>query len=439
MSEIELQIKNFPAQQSIFDSKARFKIVAKGRRFGLTKGAANDFIKCALEGSFKQGLWGDVINANIDRYIERYFIPHLNKLPPQIWSWKKQAKIVKIKDSIIDFRSADNPETWEGFGYDKSFLNEAGIILKNEYLWNHAIKPMYWDFPGGHHVIGGTPKGKGLLFELFQRGEDPAQTQYESFRFSSFDNPYLDKDGLAKDIENAPERVIKQEVYAEFLEDTGVVFRGFKEIMTAIPRGPEPGHNYTIGTDLAKLQDWTVMAVYDRSTNFQVYQARFNNLEWPVIQNRIAQTAKHYNNATVVLDSTGVGEPIHDGLARQGVGVIPIHFTNEIKKQLIEKLTHWIELKQIRMLNIDETNRELTNFTYDISEVTGRIHYEAPQGFTDDIVMAHALAIWDLVVLYRESYEKPKTLVQQDFERKVRDYTGPGDYEDQKEWAEWNN
>lgn len=433
---VDLAIKNFPKQQSIFDSPARIKLAAKGRRFGLTKGAANDFIKCALEGRFTKGLWVDVVNSNIDKYIERYFIPHLNKLPSDMWSWRKQAKMLVIRDAYIDFRSADTPETMEGFGYDKAFINEAGIVLKNEYLWNNAIQPMFWDYPNVKIVIGGTPKGKGKFFELCERGKDPEQKQYEFFTFTSFDNPYINLEAIREDMAVMPERVVQQEIYAKFLDDTGVVFRGFNEIATAAPVDPIDGHYYTIGVDLAKLQDWTVLAVYDRGNNKQVAQARFNNLEWPVIQNRIAQTAKHFNQATVVLDSTGVGEPIFDGLSRAGVAVIPIKFTNEIKKQLIEKLANWIELKQVRIINNPDTIRELTNFTYDISETTGRIRYEAPQGFHDDIVIAHALAIWDLSPLYKEIKEKPKTLIQHEWDNAIN--TANENQLTEQEFNEWS-
>jgi hypothetical protein len=431
----QLAIQNFPKQQSIFDSSARIKLAAKGRRFGLTKGAANDFIISALEGKFKKGLWVDVVNGNIDKYIERYFLPHLNKLPSNMWSWRKQAKMVVIRDAYIDFRSADTPETLEGFGYDKAFINEAGIVLKDEYLWNNAIQPMFWDYPNAKIVIGGTPKGKGKFYELCERGKDPEQPNYEFFTFTSFDNPYINLEAIKEDMAIMPERVVKQEIYAEFLDDTGVVFRGFQQIATATPVAPIDGHHYSIGVDLGKLQDWTVLAVYDRSSNKQVYQARFNQLEWPVIQNRIAETAKHYNNAAVILDSTGVGEPIHDGLSRAGIGVIPIHFTNEIKKQLIEKLANWIELKQIRIINLPETIRELTNFTYDINESTGRVHYEAPTGFHDDIVISHALAVWDLRPLYKEVYEKPKSYLQRKIEEDKRAYSD--NYRAEQEFNEW--
>jgi len=85
MPTVKLEIQNFEKQQAIFDHPAKFKIAVKGRRFGLTKGAANDFIICALERTFKKGLWVDTVNSNIERYVERYFIPNLKKLPRDMW------------------------------------------------------------------------------------------------------------------------------------------------------------------------------------------------------------------------------------------------------------------------------------------------------------------------------------------------------------------
>lgn len=416
-TQIPLAIQNFPKQQSIFDSQARIKLAAKGRRFGLTKGAANDFILSALEGKFKKGLWVDVVNSNIDKYIERYFLPHLKKLPSSMWSWRVQKKELHIGKAYIDFRSADTPETMEGFGYDKAFINEAGIVLKDEYLWNNAIQPMFWDYPDVKIVIGGTPKGKGKFYELCERGKDPEQKQFEFFTFTSFDNPYINLDAIKQDMETMPERVVQQEIYAQFLEDTGVVFRNFMEVMDATAQKPIDNHVYIMGVDLAKVEDYTVIAVYDMSTNKQVYQARFNKIDWGMQKERIAQTAKHYNTASIVIDATGLGDPIVDDLARMELPVDPIKFTNDQKRQLIEKMVNWIELKRVHLLNLPETVRELSNFTYDISETTDRIRYEAPQGFHDDIVIAHALAIWRLIPQFKEKAEKPKTLIQEHYEK----------------------
>lgn len=442
MSKIQLPILNFPAQQKIFDNPARYVIVPKGRRFGATNGSANNFIKMALRREFKQGLWVDTVNANIERYVERYFIPKLIKLSPQgaKWNWRKQQKILEILDSFIDFRSVDQPENIEGFGYDYAFLNEAGIILKNEYLWQNAIRPMLWDFKC-HTIAAGTPKGQGVFHELYERGLDPNQPDFAALRFSSFDNPYLPRDTIMEDIKSMPQRVVSQEIYAEFLDDTGVVFRGVKEVATLDPTNlPDVDykHIYVIGCDVAKLVDYTVIAVYDRTDNKQVFQMKFNNLEWPAIQGRIQHVSRKYNNALVILDSTGVGEPTYDMLSRQGVPVEPIHLTNELKKQIIEKLSNWIETKMFWMLNIDETIKELNSFTYDISEKTGRIFYNAPQGFHDDIVIAHALAVWGMQPVIRVQPTSSMTLIQRDILQKTNQLP-EDDFEEIEDWGLWGN
>lgn len=442
--EINLPIKNFPKQQSIFDEPSKYKIAVKGRRFGLTKGAANDFIKCALERSFSKGLWVDTVNSNIDKYIERYFLPHLNKLPREMWEWRKQAKMLTINGAYIDFRSAEHPETMEGFGYDKAFLNEAGIILKDDYLWDNAIRPMFWDYPTIKVVIGGTPKGGGGKFEeLAERGKDSNQTNYKTFHFTSFDSPFehIHK-AIQEDMKTMPERVVKQEIFAEFLEDSGIVFRNFMDIMDALPQKPQTGHRYVMGVDLAKVEDFTVLVVYDAINNKQVYQARFNKLDWGMQKARIAETARHFTDgispAQVVIDATGLGDPVVDDLGRMGIPVDPIKFTNDQKRQLIERLSNWIELGRIHMINIPETISELKNFTYDISDVTDRVRYGAPVGFHDDIVIAHALAVWRLNILTKEVTDKPKTLIRMSYEKQLKrqtQETEEGIVQD--DWNEW--
>jgi len=420
VSDINLQIKNFPAQQTVFDSTARYKIVVKGRRFGLTKGAANDFIKCALNKSFKQGLWIDTVNSNIERYVERYFLPHLKNLPQDLWSWRKQLKILEINGSYIDFRSSDRPENIEGFGYDKLFINEAGIVLKDEYLWNNAVRPMLWDYAPSS-VIGGTPKGKGVFYQLAEQGKDPEQSEYEYFHFTSFDNPYLNLDALKKDMADMPENVVKQEIYADFIDDSGVVFRNILSVATAVPHKPIDEHTYVMGVDLAKTQDFTVITVYDRKTNAQVYQDRFRNVEWPMQKKRIKAVSDLYHRALVVIDATGLGDPIADDLTRAGVPIQAFKLTNQSKKELIEKMVIWTEQGKCTLLNIPESVQEFNNFTYDVSS-SGRIRYEAPVGFHDDIVIAHCLAIWSLNPLYREEVTKPKTALQEAYERQKEDY-----------------
>jgi len=200
------------------------------------------------------------------------------------------------------------------------------------------------------------------------------------------------------------------EVFYEtkFPRTEGRVFRNISRIMTASPREPIPGHLYVMGVDLAKVQDYTVVTVYDRRDNAQVYQERFNELDWVLVKEKIKAISHKYNRALVCLDSTGLGSPIFDDLTRAGVPVEPYQFTQESKKDLIEKLVLFTEQNNVTLLPDDLTRQELSQFTYSIS-ANGRIRYEAPPGLHDDIVIAHALAVYLLqpIVKLKQEPELP--------------------------------
>ena len=205
---------------------ARFILLPCGRRWGKTKGAANGTIEWMIEG--QKLLWGDTISSNIDRYVDRYFKPEL--IASNInYRWSSQKKLLELPDfgGYMDFRSADRPENWEGFGYDKIILNEAGIILKNDYLFTNAVLPMLMDTPGSKLFAIGTPKGKTTkdnkehrFFSMYKRAisGDPA---YDLHQFSSYDNPFLSNDdikALEDEMRMMNPQMVKQEIYAEFVD-----------------------------------------------------------------------------------------------------------------------------------------------------------------------------------------------------------------------------
>lgn len=219
MAEITLSLSYTPQQKAVFfENKKRFTTIEKGRRFGFTKGMANACIEWLMEG--KKILWVDTINANLKRYYERYFRPELKKLPNDMYNFNSQDKQLNLNGSWLDFRSAERPENIEGFGYDIVILNEAGIILKDPYLWDSAIAPMLLDNPNSRAFIGGVPKGKNKFYELAQKGMRSGG-DWINFQFSSYDNPLLDKneiDRLVAELGGVGSDVVRQEIYGEFLD-----------------------------------------------------------------------------------------------------------------------------------------------------------------------------------------------------------------------------
>lgn len=220
-----MNIELFDWQHEIFlNSKARFNVLPAGRRTGKTKGASLGAMVHVARGD--EVLWVDTIYSNIDRYVERYFLPVLKESNFN-YSWNVQKKLLKIEKGYIDFRSADRPESIEGFGYNKIFLNEAGIILKDDYLYTNSILPMLMDHPNSQLYAFGTPKGKinkegkkHRFYALWERviAQDPA---YSGMQLRSYDNPMLSPDDiteLEKEIRLISEDAVRQEINAEFLD-----------------------------------------------------------------------------------------------------------------------------------------------------------------------------------------------------------------------------
>lgn len=220
----KFKIKYLPNQASIFfDSSASYKIIHKGRRFGLTRGFAHYCIDFALDGN-KKILWVDTVNQNIDRYYDRYFLPTLRQLGQSLYRFNIMRKELKILSSNIDLRSADKPESIEGFGYDLIIINEAGIVLKDESLWYNSILPMTLDY-NAKLLVGGTPKGKKnrklskqhLFFELSEKAK--VKSNWQDFHFSSYENPLLNHDDIEELISNIPYAVRRQEIFGDFIDD----------------------------------------------------------------------------------------------------------------------------------------------------------------------------------------------------------------------------
>jgi predicted phage terminase large subunit-like protein len=283
MKELKLDISYHPKQEEIFfNSNARYKIVAKGRRFGLTRGLANYVMENMIDG-LSPILWVDTMYGNIERYVERYFLPVLKGLPKNLWKYRANRNDLKVMNAVCDFRSADKPENIEGFGYALIILNEAGIILKNRRLWEETIRPMIMDYKA-NVIIGGTPKGKRvrntgeghLFYELYERGKKQdvkGETEWQSLNFSSYDNPLLDPkeiDELANDISPS---LRDQEIFGKFIdkETSGIIKTEWWRYFNPI--------ELPSASVLKKVQSWDTAFKEKESNDFSVCTT------WAVTQN----------------------------------------------------------------------------------------------------------------------------------------------------------
>lgn len=260
--KVPLTIGYTDNQSEIFADPHRFKTIAKGRRFGFTHGISIYMIE-EMRAKTLKCLWGDTVTGNIKRYIARYWEPILRQFPKELYHHDRTNNIVHIGDSYCDFRSADRPENWEGYGYDLVCLNEAGVILKNKYLWGNAVRPMLMDNPQSRAIIGGVPKGKNQFFDLCNQGADPKAPNWKHWTFTSYDNPLLHKsevDSLVDELRRlGGDNFVKQEIFAEFLDTSEYQYIEGNIIQDAFdrkhPSGTEYGSAKVSGVDFARKRD----------------------------------------------------------------------------------------------------------------------------------------------------------------------------------------
>jgi hypothetical protein len=314
---INITIKFHKAQKRIFDALKNHKYVVftKGRRFGFTYGAMQYALASLLIGRYKKILWGDTIYANISRYIERYGIPFLKQIPPELWVWNKQKQEIKFfingEERIIDFRSADKPQNWEGFGYDLIILNEAGIILKNRYLWENAVLPMMLDNKDSKAVIGGAPKGKNLFYELYERALQ-GEPGYIAFKFSSYDNPLIDPEEIKRLEKTLPPEVVRQEIYGEFIDSAELaVIKDF----TLTDKAPDKARSITITVDPAyEGGDASGFAIMKDNVIVDIHERIFSSKQ-DLLAYINTLVAENYNNAEelhLIIETDGVGYAVYE-------------------------------------------------------------------------------------------------------------------------------
>lgn len=386
--------KPHEGQISFHQSDRRFRTLACGRRWGKSKSAAHEAV-FALMKSQQLG-WivapsYELAQVIFDEVLLIFLRTDLRTLIVN-YSKSKGNQVIELSNgSRVYGKSADNPESLLGRGLDFLIVDEAARI--KEEVWDQYLRPTLADKHGWAIFIS-TPRGMNWFYKAFIRGNDKVEVIYMSWQFPTSSNPYIDPLEIEEARRTTPEKLFKQEWLAEFLEDIGGVFRKVRQRIMGALMTPIKGHEYVVGVDLAKTQDWTVITVMDIHDAHVVHFDRFNEIDWKLQKERITYVAKHYNNASVLIDSHGVGDPIFEDLSREEIGIDSYDIkSNKSKRELIERLVIGIEQGELSYPEIPEMITELQIYEYNITP-SKNITYQAPENFHDDCVISLALAFW---------------------------------------------
>ncbi len=269
--------------------------------------------------------------------------------------------------------------------------------------------------------VVGNVAGDNWIKKLWKDKRDP---QFPLFEAITQDNAA----NLPKDFLDGLEllKARKLDIYNRFVmndwsaEVEGKVFQLIDNCIAGFNEEPRAGFDYLLGADFAKTHDFNVAFVLNRQTKHFDYFERWNNTSWNLTKERFKAIAARYNNALLIPDSTGVGDPIVEDLQHDGVRVFHtqkpnsevstpgIKFNNINKENMVEKLKVCIEQALITFPNHEVAIQELRDFECEILP-SRNYRYQAPEGKFDDCVIAMALAVWGMYGgIYAPDYVEPK-------------------------------
>lgn len=370
--QIQIKLsKPHEGQEQVLNSKARFKVLMCGRRWGKSLISKNISIIEALEGRITGYVTPTYALAKV------FFDEIAELLPPEVATANRSDLTFKfITGGQIRFFTGERLDNFRGLRLHNVIIDEAAYIPYLQDAWNNAIRPTLTDFQGKALFIS-TPRGKDFFYQLYLRNEG----DWESFKFTTYDNPHILRSEIDEARASLPKAAFEQEYLANPAENAANPF-GIDFIRQNIQT--LSNDNATcFGIDLAKSYDYTVIIGLD-SGGCVCYYDRFQS-DWSDTKNRILRLP----NVPKLIDATGVGDPIVEELQREDYNIEGFKFTSQSKQQLMEGLVTSIQQGSIKYPDgviVDE----LSMFEY---VYTNRgVKYSAPDGMHDDTVCALALA-----------------------------------------------
>jgi len=214
-----------PTQKKVAHSSKRFKVLNCGRGWGKTEYAVEEAIHKAIAKKGRRVL---------------YIAPTIQQARDIAWSRFKERSLpimVKAKEapslemtvntmdggeSVIVLRGWEAVETLRGQEFDYMVLDEVASMRNFWIGWQEVLLPTFRVSRGGALFIS-TPKGFNHFYDLYNmQGKD-----WESFTFTSYDNPLINPEEINDAKESSTEDKFAQEYMADFRKQEGLVYKEF--------------------------------------------------------------------------------------------------------------------------------------------------------------------------------------------------------------------
>lgn len=214
-------------QGKVFVDQHRYITVDVGRRGGKSTLSA---LKIA---QFAQSHQNNIIYYVAPTYAQAKSImwEMLKEYIPSHWiksSKESELKMELVNGTRIELKGADTePDRLRGVRIDYLICDEVAFFKNWDTVWTNVLRPTLIDSKGSAIFIS-TPLGYNHFYDLYMNGfKEDMKDEWTSYKFTSYDNEYLDPLEIDKARNEMDEDTFQQEFMAEFKKYTGLVFKYF--------------------------------------------------------------------------------------------------------------------------------------------------------------------------------------------------------------------
>lgn len=397
IAEIKLQTPH-PAQEKILKSKKSRVTIMAGRQFGKSSLCLQLCLKEVLKGKYttgkSKGKYPSVLYITPYNLLARnFFKEFLTYIPQELIVEQNQTDLfVKLRTGgSIRFKGAESGgASFRGFRVSFCVCDEMAYYKNLKKFWQEDVEPSMTSYDGGRAYFISTPVGHNTFYEYYLKGAN-GDKDYDSFHFTGFDNPYADHDFINKKKEELVQIVFEQEYLAIPSANASNPF-GLNIRKNIIPQLSK-NKSEVYGIDLGKSIDYTVITAL--ATNKETGNAelshfdRFQGGDWNEITAKIKLLPRSQEK---LIDSSGVGDPILDGLKLIMPNIKGFKFSKATKGNLVREFIKAVEEGKVKYTQ--EVANEMEVFSYQYDSLTGYCRYMAQDSYHDDIIMSICLAWW---------------------------------------------
>ena len=377
-----------PAQAVVAASKAPRKVLRTGRRFGKTTYAAAESVEYMLDG--KRVLLCSATQDQADAFWRLVVEWCGDAISAKLVKKNETKRTLECNGGRIKVKTASNPDALRGDWADLIVLDEAALLDPD---MTSAVMPMLIDRRGELWLLS-SPRPRGIFRDLCLKAEADTTGRWETFKFSTYDNPHLSREAIDDLASDLTERERKQELEAEFVASEETVFRNFDAILTLEAGEPErhAAHLVVGGVDWAQVEDRTCVSIFCADCLEELDLDYFNRLPWQQQRDRITALSARWGVALLYCESNSIGSPNIEALEEAGLPVKAWTTTSQSKAQMVQALALSFEKAETRWLADRLARAELEAFEVTLSPQTNMPRYGHPPGGHDDTVIARCLS-----------------------------------------------